>query len=103
MKYLKQVLFFATLLVFGLWGFAFLVDAINKHADYAATGIIEDSLASNAAYDLDTLSKIRESLARGEVEEANAIIDQQVELKMEMLKACVSEACINLRESRNVR
>lgn len=103
MKYLKQILFFAIILVFGLWGFAFLVDAINKHADYAATGIIEDSLASNAAYDLDTLSKIKESLARGNVEGANTIIDQQVELKMEMLKACVSEACLNLRDSRNVR
>jgi hypothetical protein len=103
MKYLKQVLFIVTLLVFGLWSFAFLVDAINKHADYVATGIIEDLLASNAAYDLDTLSKIKESLARGNVEGANTIIDQQVELKMEMLKACVSEACLNLRDSRNVR
>ena len=78
MKYLKQVLFFATILVFGLWGFAFLVDAINKHADYAATGIIEDSLASNAAYDLDTLSKIKESFARGDIEGENSVIDDPI-------------------------
>lgn len=44
MKYLKLALIVTTLLLFGLWSFTFLVDAINKHADYAAVGVIEDSL-----------------------------------------------------------
>ncbi|MDO6515520.1 hypothetical protein [Neptuniibacter sp. 2_MG-2023] len=73
---------------------------INKHADSAATAIIEDTLGSNAAYDISQLRKLESKLRDGDIESSMFIVNELIDTKTWQLESCVSEQCRDLMQKR---
>lgn len=100
MKIIKYATIGIGLLVSGMYGWHFMATEINKHSDLAATVIIEDTLSSSAAYDLELLRKIELSIRENELESASKLVQTLIENKEWQLKACVTKQCENLGYSR---
>ena len=99
MKYLTHILIGVALVIAGMFAWYLLATEVNRHADFAATVIIEDTLSSNAAYDLEALRKIEAALNQGSSEAASALLAELIQNKTNQLKACVSNQCEVLGKS----
>ncbi|WP_430459571.1 hypothetical protein ACQUQU_10175 [Thalassolituus sp. LLYu03] len=93
MKIIKYVAIGMALLISGMYGWYLMATEINRHSDLAATVIIEDTLSSSAAYDLEQLRKIELSIRENELETASGLIKTLIENKEWQLKACVTKQC----------
>jgi len=100
MKIIKYAAIGIGLLVSGMYGWYFMATEINKHSDLAATVIIEDTLSSSAAYDLEQLRKIELRIRENELESASELVQTLIENKEWQLKACVTKQCEKLGYSR---
>ncbi|WP_298441538.1 hypothetical protein [uncultured Ferrimonas sp.] len=100
MKYFKCILIVVVTFVAGTYGYYFLATEVNRHADFAATVIIEDTLASNAAYDLEKLREIEISIKDNDSDLTSKLIDDFIKIKTQMLQACVTEQCESIGKNR---
>lgn len=100
MKYLTHTLIGAALVITGMFAWYLLATEVNRHADIAATVIIEDTLISNAAYDIEALRKIEAALSQGDSEVASTLLSKLIENKTSQLKACVTNQCEVLGKNR---
>lgn len=100
MKFLKYATIGLALLISGMYGWYLMATEINRHSDLAATVIIEDTLSSNAAYDLEQLRKIELSIKENELKTATELIKTLIKNKEWQLKACVTKQCESLGYSR---
>lgn len=103
MRYLKYTLLIAALFVLAMYGWYLLANAVNQHADMAATAVIEDSLSTNAAYDIQNLRDIELRLRENDVDGSIELLQKLIEDKLWQLESCVSEQCKALQERRNAQ
>jgi len=94
MKSVNYLFAISVILVAGMYGWYLMAEAINNHADVAATVIIQDTLASNIAYDIGRLRELEAHIDAGQLENAAALIRDLIELKLYMVEQCVTEKCI---------
>ncbi|MCV6623247.1 MAG: hypothetical protein OIF51_16010 [Cellvibrionaceae bacterium] len=100
MKFLKYAALGVALLISGMYGWYLMATEINRHSDLAATVVIEDTLSSSAAYDLEQLRKIGLSIRENKLELASELVQTLIENKEWQLKACVTRQCENLGYNR---
>ena len=101
MRYIKYTLIGLALLVAGMYGWYFMATEVNRHSDFAATVIIEDTLSSNAAYDLEQLRIVELALRENDLELASERLQKLIESKTWQLQACVTEQCEVLGKNRH--
>ena len=100
MRLIKYTAIGLALLIAGMYGWYLMATEVNRHSDFAATVIIEDTLSSSAAYDLEKLRKIELSISQNDLASASSLVQELIEDKTWQLKACVTEQCEMLGKSR---
>ncbi len=103
MRYLKYVLSIVALLILGMYGWYLLATALNEHSDVAATAIIEDTLSSNAAYDIKQLRGLASRLRDNDIDGSIELVQEMIEDKTWQLEYCVSEQCKKLQKIRSAQ
>jgi len=101
MKYIKYVTIGSALVIAGMYGWYLLATEVNRHADFAATVIIEDTLGSSAAYDLEQLRKIEMVIRDNDLVSASKLVQKLIEDKTSQLKSCVTNQCEVLGKKRS--
>ncbi len=101
MRYIKYTIIGLALLVAGMYGWYLMATEINRHADFAATIIIEDTFSANAAYDLELLREAELALRENNIDSASKTIQKLIDNKTWQLKACVTEQCEVLGKHRH--
>ncbi len=98
MKYTKTLALASVILIAGMYGWYLLASAVNKHADQAATVIIQDTLASSNAYEIKKLREIQKLISEGKASDASALADDLIEKKLFMLEQCITEQCNDVKK-----
>jgi hypothetical protein len=101
MKWCKPLIIIVTILIAGMYGWHLFALAINKHADQAATVLIQDTLATNSAFNVKQLQKIKSLIDSGNKNEASEKVQVLLEINISYLEGCVTKKCNEHKETLN--
>ena len=101
MKWIKILTVVAVILTAGMYGWYFFSLSINKHADQAATVLIQDTLATNSAFNVKRLQEIKSLVSSGNEQEASEKLQKLIKINMSYLEGCVTNLCREHRKSLN--
>jgi len=99
MKYLKYGSIASVILIVGMYVWYLLATEINKHADVAATVIIQDTLTSNNIYNTKKLKEIKRLLEKGEIDKASLLVDEEIDSNLSQLEGCVTDKCTEVNKA----
>jgi hypothetical protein len=101
MKWFTKLTIVAVVLIAGMYGWYLFASVINNHADQAATVIIQDTLASNSAFNTKKLLEIDKVINSGNTDKASDLIRKLIESNISSIEDCVTKQCNELKQQLN--
>lgn len=89
---------FIIMLIAGEYGWYLMATEINRHANTVAAQLIQDTMSSSIAYDVEKLHKLENHIREGRNSEALEITEALIDGKIYQLQSCVTEICRKVNE-----